>query len=303
MGLLFLVSRTDLFANPGIDPTLPPSSSPTFPTLTPVIDISNVRTYAPPSTRTPLPIDIVTRESLKDDMVQLYIPAGEFNMGFDNGDDNEKPIHTVYLNEYWIDQTEVTNTQYALCVAAGHCTKPLNLESQINSWYQDEELSDHPVVFVDWNQANAYCTWAGRRLPTEAEWEKAARGSDGRLYPWGDEFDSTKVNYCDVNCWAIWKDVDNSDGYSNTSPVGAFPGGASPYGVLDMAGNAYEWVSDWFSLYTSKYQDNPTGPASGKEHVLRGGAWGDDFHHLLTVIRSDEPSDVRRDFIGFRCAE
>lgn len=223
-------------------------------------------------------------------------------MGSDYGDDNEKPMHTVFLDEYWIDQTEVTNAQYALCVAAGDCTKPLDLESQINRWYQDKKFADHPVVFVDWNQAKDYCAWAGRRLPTEAEWEKAARGTDERIYPWGNEFDGTKVNYCDVNCWGSWKDSINNDGYATTSPVGKFLAGASPYGALDMAGNAYEWVLDWFGLYTSEYQSNPAGPTSGSEHVLRGGAWGDDIHHLRTVIRSDEPPDLRRDFIGFRCA-
>lgn len=253
-------------------------------------------------TKTPTPTAVITQVAEKDNMVQVYILAGEFTMGSDYGDDNEKPMHTVFLDEYWIDQTEVTNAQYALCVAAGDCTKPLDLESQINRWYQDKKFADHPVVFVDWNQAKDYCAWAGRRLPTEAEWEKAARGTDERIYPWGNEFDGTKVNYCDVNCWGSWKDSINNDGYATTSPVGKFLAGASPYGALDMAGNAYEWVLDWFGLYTSEYQSNPAGPTSGSEHVLRGGAWGDDIHHLRTVIRSDEPPDLRRDFIGFRCA-
>jgi len=308
MGIIFLVSQNSLSANPGIDPTLPPVSSPIFPTLAPTIVPSNPLAYTPTitstptSTFTPEPIEIATREASKDNMVQVYIPAGEFSMGLDGGDDNEKPMHTVYLDEYWIDQTEVTNAQYALCVAAGDCEKPMDLELQPSSLFIDKKLADHPVVFVDWNQAKAYCTWAGRRLPTEAEWERAARGTDERIYPWGVDFDGTKVNYCDVNCWGSWKDSSNNDGYGTTSPVGSFPDGASPYGALDMAGNAYEWVLDWFSLYTSEYQNNPIGPVSGNEHVLRGGSWGDDSHHLRTVIRTDEPSDFRRDFIGFRCA-
>jgi formylglycine-generating enzyme required for sulfatase activity len=308
MGIIFLVSQNSLSANPGIDPALPSVSSPIFPTPALTIVPSNPSAYTPTitstptSTFTPEPIEIATREASKDNMVQVYIPAGEFSMGLDGGNDNEKPMHTVYLDEYWIDQTEVTNAQYALCVAAGDCEKPMDLELQPSSLFIDKKLADHPVVFVDWNQAKAYCTWAERRLPTEAEWERAARGTDGRIYPWGVDFDGTKVNYCDVNCWGSWKDSSNNDGYGTTSPVGSFPDGASPYGALDMAGNAYEWVLDWFSLYTSEYQNNPIGPVSGNEHVLRGGSWGDDRHHLRTVIRTDEPSDFRRDFIGFRCA-
>jgi eukaryotic-like serine/threonine-protein kinase len=281
-------------------PTEPPA---TAEPSTPIIELSVTPVMILTSTFTPEPIEIATREASKDNMVQVHIPAGEFNMGLDGGDDNEKPMHTVYLDEYWIDRTEVTNAQYALCVAAGNCEKPEDLESQPSSLFIDKNLADHPVVFVDWNQAKAYCTWAGRRLPTEAEWERAARGTDERIYPWGVDFDGTKVNYCDVNCWASWKDSSNNDGYGTTSPVGTFPDGASPYGALDMAGNAYEWVLDWFSLYTSEYQNNPIGPVSGSEHVLRGGSWGDDILHLRIVLRTDEPSDFRRDFIGFRCAQ
>ena len=269
----------------------------------PIIESPTIPAMTSTSTFTPTPIEIVTQEASKDNMVQVHIPAGEFSMGLDSGDDNEKPMHTVYLDEYWIDQTEVTNAQYALCVAAGACEKPVNLESQPSSLFIDKNLADHPVVFVDWNQAKAYCTWVGRTLPTEAEWEKAARGLDGRLYPWGGDFDGTNVNFCDVNCWAPWKISIYDDGNATTSPVGTYPAGASPYGALDMAGNAYEWVLDWFSLYTGEFQNNPIGPALGNEHVLRGGSWGDDIHHLRTVLRTDEPSDLRRDFIGFRCAE
>ena len=196
----------------------------------------------------------------------------------------------------------MTNAQYALCVAAGACTKPLDLSAQPNATFKNSLYARHPVVFVDWNQANAYCAWAKRRLPTEAEWEKAARGPDERIYPWGNAFDSKKVNYCDTNCWANWKDSNNSDGFATTSPVDMFPTGASLYGALDMAGNAYEWVADWFSQYTSEHQNNPTGPASGNKRVLRGGSWGDDINHLRTVVRSAEAPNFRQDFIGFRCA-
>jgi formylglycine-generating enzyme required for sulfatase activity len=246
---------------------------------------------------------IVTRIVEKDGMVQVYVSAGEFSMGLDSGWDNEKPMHTVDLGGYWIDQTEVTNAQYTLCVAAGSCMEPLDFSSQTSDRFKDSLYANHPVVFVDWNQAKDYCTWAGRQLPTEAEWEKAARGTDERIYPWGSNFDGKKVNYCDINCWGNWKDISYDDGYATTSPVGTYQHeGASPYGALDMAGNAYEWVFDWSGLYTWGFQRNPTGPASGTEHILRGGSWGDDIYHIRTVIRSDEPPDFRVDFIGFRCA-
>ena len=271
---------------PPASPNAPPTSTPT---MTP--------------TSSPTPTVVVTKTASTDGMVQVYIPAGEFSMGFDSGEDNEKPVHTVYLDGYWIDQTEVTNAQYTLCLTAGSCDEPFDLDSQISDRFGDSEYANHPVVFVDWNQANAYCTWAGRSLPTEAEWEKAARGTDGRTYPWGSVFDGEKVNYCDVNCWAEgWKDPNNNDGYATTSPVGTYPDGASPYGALDMAGNAYEWVLDWSGQYASEPQSNPLGPDTGTEHILRGGSWGDDRNHITATIRSDEAPDFKRDFIGFRCA-
>lgn len=224
-------------------------------------------------------------------------------MGFNSGQENEKPEHTVYLKDYWMDKTEVTNKQYAQCVAANACTEPVDLNWQVNSNYKDGQYATHPVVFVDRKQAEKYCAWAGRRLPTEAEWEKAARGIDGRLYPWGNQFDGSRVNFCDVNCWNSWKDKSSNDGYVITSPVGNYLDGASPYTILDMTGNVYEWTADLSAPYSSGYQMNPKGPTSGSEYILRGGSWGDDALHVTVVIRSDEPGDLRRDFIGFRCAQ
>jgi eukaryotic-like serine/threonine-protein kinase len=236
-------------------------------------------------------------------MVQVYIPKGEFLMGFTSGAENEKPEHTVYLDDYWMDKTEVTNKQYGQCVAANVCAEPMDLSWQVSSIYKDLQYTNHPVVFVDRRQAETYCAWTGRRLPTEAEWEKAARGTDGRLYPWGNLFDGSRVNFCDVNCWNGWKDSKSEDGYATTSPVGTYLLGASPFTVLDMAGNVYEWVADISAPYSSGFQMNPLGPSSGSEYILRGGSWGDDSLHVRTVIRSDEASDFRRDFIGFRCAQ
>ena len=285
------------------EPALPISTFVTrtiAPTSTPTLTPTSTPTMAP--SFTPTPTEILTRTAPNDDMIQVYIPAGEFSMGFDGGEDNENPVHSVYLDEYWIDQTEVTNAQYAFCVEEGACEEPLDLNLQVSDVFENSEYANHPVVFVDWNQANAYCTWAGRILPTEAEWEKAARGTDGRIYPWGSEFDGEKVNYCDLNCWAPWKDPDHNDGYATTSPVGMYLEGASPYMAFDMAGNVYEWVLDWSGPYTTNLQRNPTGPTTGTERILRGGSWGDDSNHITATIRSDEAPDFKRDFIGFRCA-
>ncbi|NLI41381.1 MAG: SUMF1/EgtB/PvdO family nonheme iron enzyme, partial [Caldisericales bacterium] len=170
----------------------------------------------------------------KDEMLMVYVPAGEFEMGDEDGALDEQPVHTVYLDEYWIDQTEVTNGQYERCVAADSCTVPKSSYSSTrDSYYGNRSYADYPVIYVDWNQADAYCKWAGGRLPTEAEWEKASRGTDGRDYPWGDSIDENHANY------------DGNIG--DTSEVGRYPKGASPYGALDMAGNVWEWVSDWYA--------------------------------------------------------
>ena len=236
-------------------------------------------------------------------MAQIFIPQGEFRMGFNSGLENEKPEHTVYVDDYWMDKTEVTNKQYGQCVVANVCAEPIDLNMQVSGIYRDVKFAHHPVVFVDRRQAETYCAWAGRRLPTEAEWEKAARGTDGRIYPWGNLFDGSKVNFCDTNCWNSWKDDNSNDGYVTTSPVGTYLNGASPYTVLDMAGNVYEWVADLSGPYPNGSQINPRGPNSGSEYILRGGSWGDDSLHVRIVLRSDEPPDLRRDFIGFRCAQ
>jgi formylglycine-generating enzyme required for sulfatase activity len=231
----------------------------------------------------------------------VKIPAGEFRMG--NAEDG---LHIVHLDSYWIDRTEVTNAQYALCVDSGACDPPANNYSLTRNSYYDNpqsQYADYPVIFVSWGQADAYCKWAGRRLPTEAEWEKAARGPEGLIYPWGNDFDGSLANYCDVNCLNDdWKDWDNNDGYIDTSPVGNYPDGASVYDVLDMAGNVHEWVDDWFAPYSTEDQANPTGPDTGNDKIIRGGSWGDDREHIRSDVRSPINPDNWMDFIGFRCA-
>jgi serine/threonine-protein kinase len=250
----------------------------------------------PPTSTTQPPNNLTigsTRVSEKDGMLQVYVPAGSFTMG-GNSFSNEKPIHTVTLNAYWIDKTEVTNAMYALCVKAGACAAPNNTRSSTRTnYYGNSQYDNYPVIYVSWNHANKYCGWAGRRLPSEAEWEKAARGTDGRIYPWGNTIDTSKLNYL------------NSVG--DTTAVGNYPSGASPYGALDMAGNVWEWVNDWYdgNYYYYSPSENPTGPTSGQERVVRGGSWGWDASYVRALIRySRDPTFIPAffDYIGFRCA-
>jgi len=228
----------------------------------------------------------------KDGMILVYVPAGDFTMGSESGFDNEKPTHLISLDAFWIDQTEVTVRMYALCEEAGMCKEPGSKESSTHdNYYGNPEFEDYPVINVDWNMAKTYCEWAGRRLPTEAEWEKAARGEDSLLYPWGDdEPNNSLLNY-------------NRD-VGDMTAVGSYPDGASPYGALDMAGNAWEWVTDWYSrtYYASSPDSNPPGSASGQTRVLRGGAWLSNVTLVRSSNRNDEPPDSACLSCSFRCA-
>jgi formylglycine-generating enzyme required for sulfatase activity len=225
----------------------------------------------------------------------VLVPAGEFLMGSSDGGSDEKPQRKVYLDAYRMDRTEVTNAMYAQCVAAGACKAPADISSRTRSkYYNDPQYANYPVLYVSWDAAQAYCKWAGGRLPTEAEWEKAARGTDGRVYPWGNaEPNCDRLNYNSGNRACI----------GDTTPVGAYPQGASPYGALDMAGNVWEWVADWYgeSYYASAPARNPPGPGSGQYRVLRGGSWLNDQGDVRAASRSrNGPDDVNHN-VGFRC--
>lgn len=246
-----------------------------------------------PATASNTDIVIKTKTSTVDKMEMVYVPAGEFIMGAedDTGNANEHPQHTVYLDAYWIDMTEVTNAQYEKCVVAGACTDPKNETSNtLKKYYGNDNHSQNPVIYVTWDQAKAYCEWAGRVLPTEAQWEKAARGTDGLFYPWGDE----DPEYSFVN-------YNGKPG--DTVPVGSYPDGASPYGALDMAGNVWEWVADYYGdqYYDISPLENPTGPESGKYHILRGGSWYNLKADIRTTIRSAVSADKAYYDTGFRC--
>ena len=241
----------------------------------------------------------------------VLVPEGHFQMGCD--DDNpsescekdERPLHTVYLDPYVIDRYEVTNAQYAEFLnAVGNQTEAgetwFNADdsgARIHSadiWRVESGYEDHPVVLMTWYGARAYCRWRGKRLPTEAEWEKAARGdSDTLMYPWGNgEPDCSRANY------------DNCEG-SPTTPIGSYPSGASPYGVLDMAGNVWEWTNDWYAsdYYEMSPDTNPVGPDHGDYKVIRGGGWYGNWTSIRVADRIGDMRPVRSWFsIGFRCA-
>jgi formylglycine-generating enzyme required for sulfatase activity len=233
----------------------------------------------------------------KDGMVMVYVQEGKFKMGKDDPiAPDQGPMHTVSLDSFWIDKTEVTNQKYEKCVDAGACEPPAKSGSYSrDSYYGDPQYADSPVIYVDWFRAEAYCKWAGRRLPTEAEWEKAARGSDGRTFPWGEEIDCNKTNYSPEEGPCI----------GDTSESGSYPDGASLYGALDMGGNVWEWTADWYGseYFSNSPSSNPTGSSSGEKRVLKGGSWDDTSKYISSAYRSSwDPSDDWIYSIGFRCA-
>lgn len=293
-------------------PTLIPTatSAAVLPATEPASIPTHIEEVIPPTpTFIPTEETVSVSVSSVDGMPQVYIPAGTFHMGgYDvRAAPDEFPSHEVTLDAYWMDQLEVTNAMYQLCVGAGVCAPPQNFRSQRRAdYYNDPEFKDYPVVYVAWGQAKAYCEWAGRRLPTEAEWERAGRGGDMRTFPWGED----KPDYRFANFNFIVKD---------TSRVGTYPLGASPFGVLDMAGNVAEWTNDFYNpaYYSISETINPLGPlaSSSSNRVVRGGSLGDAEINIRVSKRSSvlgsnlnaiPGSDAYLgDFsprIGFRCA-
>ena len=220
----------------------------------------------------------------------VVIPAGEFWMGSNNGLPDVRPMHRTILSTYWIDTLEVTNAQYGRCVSDGVCTPPKD-----RAYFDDAQRARHPVSNVTWRQAHTYCQWRGVRLPTEAEWEKAARGTDGRRYPWGNAEEPIKR-------W-IKDGVIASNG-NGTMPVGSRPETASPYGVLDLVGNAWEWVRDWYAedYYATAPAQDPQGPLRGTFRVLRGGDWNQSPLELRVSYRAWDEMTYWGPTLGFRCA-
>ena len=229
---------------------------------------------------TPLAAEITDSKNA----VMVLVPEGDFVMGSDNGDEDERPVHTVYLDEFYIDKYEVTNSDYRVCVVDGVCKPPQDMTN-----YNNPEYENHPVVHVDWEMARTYCDWRDAQLPTEAQWEKAARGMDARTYPWGEGIACSQANY--LSC------------IEDTQPFDSYAGSLSPYGAYNMAGNVWEWVADWYSpAYDVSETDNPVGAESGERRVLRGGGWNQHEYLLRTSARLGVvPTDVFLSF-GFRCA-
>lgn len=255
---------------------------------------------APTGTPTETPLPPLGIGSMKvspvDGMTLVYVPEGDFSMGNDSIDD-ESPQHTVHLSAFWIDRTEVTNAMYKLCELAKVCQKPSLSGSYGHSWYYGNlKFANYPVVFVNFLDARSYCAWAGRRLPTEAEWEKAARGTDGRTYPWGND---------SPTCLIANLTLSGRTCTGDTAPVGSYPQGASPYGALDMAGNVMEWVNDRYDpgYYKVSPSNDPPGSDKSDYRVERGGSWYSDPNGLRVTNRNFENPLNSYDTLGFRCAQ
>jgi formylglycine-generating enzyme required for sulfatase activity len=307
------------------------------PTTTPQPTETQSPTKEPSPTITPLATAIlsptgtlvVVNDSIStriaDGMVMVYVPVGEFIMGNNAGPMDERPQHTVFLDAFWIDKTEVTNAMFTQFIqATGYQT---DAEKGGSAWAFDGSswskviaanwqhpqgpstnltgLENHPVVNVTWYDATAYCQWTGSRLPSEAEWEKAARGTDGSTYPWGEQEPyGNLLNFADINISTEWADKNLNDGYKFTAPVGSYPEGVSPYRALDMAGNVWEWVNDWYqeTYYTVAPTSNPAGPNSGDGRVLRGGSWNHNLQDIHASMRLWSKPYEAIDNFGFRCA-
>jgi len=249
---------------------------------------------------------VVISETLTDDQgaSMVLVPAGPFKMGSNDGDDDEQPVHAVTLDAFYIDIYEVTNSRYAACADLGVCdptTDTTAFESSYSRriYFGNAEYADFPVIYASWHEAQQYCEWRGARLPTEAEWEKAARGGlEGTYYPWGDE-----SPICEPGAKNGAKfDDDELCNDTDTGQVGSYS--ANGYGLYDMAGNVWEWVSDFYeeNYYARSPTHNPSGPENGSSPVIRGGTWGNNAEHLRVSDRRFHDANSGSLYSGFRCA-
>lgn len=250
----------------------------------------------------------------------VRIPGGTFEMGTKGGDVYERRVHTVTLSPYFIDRTEVTAAAYRQWKEPEHTVQWNNLKDAVRERESlpctggKPDRDNHPLNCVSWADAQAYCHSQGKRLPTEAEWQFAARGSDGRAYPWGNDVpEPQRLNACGLECRRAKKELlgwndepvlyEAEDPWAWTAPVGSHPAGASPFGVEDMAGNVSEWVSDWFDDYTSDPKRDPKGPVQGYGRVIRGGDWSNSRPHSIRAdTRTSTDPEWRVHTVGFRCA-
>jgi formylglycine-generating enzyme required for sulfatase activity len=255
---------------------MPPPSTPTpLPTPTPAPTSPEAE-----ATEGPTPIPVTN--------IMIEILAGPFTMGSNAGGEDEAPAREVDLPAFEIDKFEVTNADFAQFVEATGYRTDAEKEGRTKNWRNAAEGKDnHPVAFVSWNDAVAYCQWVDKRLPTEAEWEKTARGTDGRMYPWGNEWDPSKANVKET-------------GLRGTAAVGSFGAGASPYGVEDMAGNVWEWTADWYEAYPGS--DCQSDYFGQRFRVQRGGGWFETAEWVRTTFRNANSEIAANDDLGFRCA-
>ena len=310
--LLLLRNRSDILAQRNMVPPLTPLSITILPTLT----LTNTPTKEP--TLAPTLGIGSNKRSEKDGMTMLYVPEGEFVMGADPTtpgiNPDELPAHAVYLDAYWIDQTEVTNMMYAKFLNENGNQEEsgtfwldaedpnVGLVLRQSAWiprsdYQQSANRDFstttnfPAFEITWHGARAYCEWAGKRLPTEAEWEKAARGTDGRIYPWGNSDDECMAEVMRCAGWITGYELD----------VGQWPAGASPYGTLDMLGSVWEWTADFYdeNYYRRSSNENPIGPETGKYKTIRGSSW--EYEYVQITKRSKLSPELSDAALGFRC--
>jgi formylglycine-generating enzyme required for sulfatase activity len=306
-GVVFLVLGAVLIrlGMGGRGPLSTLASATSLPSVTRTSVPTATQTPAPTVTQTPAPTATVTPFftpnpaskvgskiiSPLDDMTMMYIPAGTFWMGSGNGENDEVPVHEVYLDSFWMDQHEVTLGQYQVFMEdSGYSANPCG------------SGENYPVACVSWYDAEAYCEWAGKRLPSEAEWEKAASGPDDRTFSWGFNFDGNMLNYCDINCDESWSSNSFNDGYKGAAPVGSYS--PDDYGLVDISGNVWEWVADWYSeeYYKNSSYENPKGPTEGETRVDRGGS----FNVTAGFCRSENrhwgyPDERSYSDVGFRC--
>lgn len=235
-------------------------------------------------------VEVEKERKAGNEISMCLVPEGEFTMG-SNEQSDEKPPHQVVLDVFYMDQYEVTNILYKACVEAGVCAEPKS-----TNYYNNSAYANHPVVYVDWNQAKAYCEWRDADLPSESQWEKAARGTDERTYPWGEGIDCNIANYYDS--------TQNKSCVGGTTEVGSYESGKSPYGLYDMAGNVWEWVADWYdeNYYANSPSLNPLGSNTGSYRVLRGGSWYNNVFNLRASDRYWSIPDNNVSNFGFRCS-
>jgi serine/threonine-protein kinase len=274
-------AATNTAPAPTFTPALPTHTfTPALPTRTLEPSLTPTQSFTP--TATPLPVEITDPKGV----TMRLVPAGEFTMGRDDAGASGR-VHMVYLDSYYMDVYEVTIKLYKICATAGICSIPKD-----TSRYNSSSYGNRPVDYVNWDQAKTYCQWRGARLPTEAEWEKAARGTDGRVYPWGAGIDCDKASY--RGC------------VGNTTAVGSHPDGISPYGMYDMAGNVSEWVADWYGddyyVILGDNASNPQGPSDGYYRGLRGGGWANYDYNVRSDTRYFVEPSYSNSGVGFRCA-